>query len=97
MLYSPDEYDRFIAEWGRIIGRISEAEFKKRLEDREKKWRPIDELLPIVEEIVRYLPGMGEDTYWYTAISTQPAFQALLNALKQAQNKGGKKVRILIR
>jgi hypothetical protein len=97
MLYSPDEYDRFIAEWGRIIGRLSEAEFKKRLEDREKTWRPIDEILPAVEEVVRLLPQMGEDTYWYVAKNTQPAFQALLNTLKQAQNRGGKKVRILIR
>ncbi|OGO36355.1 MAG: hypothetical protein A2W35_03345 [Chloroflexi bacterium RBG_16_57_11] len=97
MLYSPDEYDRFIAEWGRIIGRLSEAEFKKRLEDREKTWTPIVEMLPAVEEVVRLLPQMGEDTHWYVAENTRPAFQALLDTLKQAQNRGGKKVRILIR
>ncbi len=97
MLYSSDEYDRFLADWGRIYGKISEAEFKKKLEEVEKMWTPIDELLPAVEEIIRLLPQMGEDTHWYAAENTQPAFRGLLNTLKQAQNKGGKKVRILIR
>ena len=97
MLYSPDEYDRYLADWGRIVGKISEAEFKKKLDDVEKMWTPIDEILPAVEEIIRLLPQMGEDTHWYKAEDTQPAFRGLLNTLKQAQNKGGKKVRILIR
>jgi hypothetical protein len=96
-LYSPDEYERFLADWSLIIGRISEDEFRQKLEDVEKMWTPIDEILLIIEEIIRLLPQMGENTHWYTAEDTRPAFQALFNTLKQAQNRGGKKVRILIR
>jgi len=97
MRYSPDEYYRFLFEWGRIYDNFGEAEFKKALEDVEKMWTPIDELLPVVEEIIRLLPQMGEDTHWYKAEDTQPAFHGLRDTLNQARNKDGKKVRILIR
>jgi hypothetical protein len=97
LLYSADEYKRFLADWSLIVGRVSEEEFKQSLENRERMWASIDEILPITEEIIRLLPQMGVDTHWYTAGDTQPAFQALLNTLKRAQNEDGKKVRILIR
>lgn len=97
LLYSPDEYNQFIANWGRIEGEVSEAEFRQRLEDLEKMWTPIYELLLVVDEMIRLLPQMGEDTHWYVAEDTQPAFIALLSTLKRALNAGGSKVRILIR
>ena len=97
LLYSPDEYEQFLADWSLIEGMISEEEFKRKLEGLERLWTPIDEIIPIVEEIVRILPKMKGDTHWYTAEDTQPAFKGLLNTLKKAQKKGGKKVRILIR
>lgn len=97
MLYSPNDYERFLADWGRIYGEVSEAEFKKKLDEVAKMWTPIDEVLPVVEEIILLLPRMGEDTHWYTAENTQPSFKALHDTLKRAQRRGGTKVRILIR
>jgi hypothetical protein len=97
LLYSADEYKRFLADWGPIVGRVSEIEFKQRMEDRERMWVSIDEIYPTTDEIIRLLPQMGVDTHWYTAGDTQPAFQALLNLLKHVRNEGGKNVRILIR
>lgn len=94
--YSSEEYNRFIKEWGSIIGKINEVDFKKRVEQREKMWTSIDNLLNVIVEIIRILPEMGEDTYWYTSADTIPAFVGLLKVLKQAQDKGGKRARILI-
>jgi len=97
MLYLPDEYPRFMAEWGALYGDISEEEFKQKLREVENLWSPIDEIILAVQEVIRLLPEMGDDTYWFTPIDTQPAFQGLLNTLIEAQNQGGEKVRILIR
>lgn len=98
MRYSPDEYDRFMAEWGSIYesmaGMISEEEFKQKLEEVEQMWTPIDDLIPVVEEMLHLLPKMGDDTHWYAAENTPPAFQSLLNTLMQAKNNGGEKARI---
>lgn len=97
MLFSPDEFEKFLAAWGSIYGDVNEVEFKKALEDVDKKWTPIIDIIPVVEEIVRFLPQMGGDTHWYNAVHTQPAFQGLLNTLKQAHSNNGNMVRILLR
>ena len=96
-LYSKNEYNKFIADWGHISGYISESDFRKRIEGVEKMWSPIDEIILIVEQTIRILSHMGEDVYWYVAQDTQPAFQALLDTLRQAQEIGGQKVKILFR
>jgi hypothetical protein len=93
--YSPDEYTRFINDWGKIIGNISESEFRMRVEKIEKMWTPINEIITLVKILIRILPKMGDDTYWYVTKDTQPAFRALLNTLMKAKEIGGEKVRIL--
>lgn len=77
-----NEYDQFLVDWGAIVGKISETEFKQRLADIEMKWTSIDELLPVANEMVRILPQMGDSTYWYKAEDTQPAYRGPLNTLK---------------
>jgi len=74
--YKPDDYDKYVADW-RSKELMSEEEFKK-VSDIEKMWTPIDNVIQVVEEFNRLLPGMGEDTHWYTKADTLPAFRALL-------------------
>jgi hypothetical protein len=92
LLNYPDDYDQFVKTFG---DPISEPEFKKMM-DIEKTWKPISVIIPAVEEILRLLPLMGENTYWYSTTDTPEAFQALLKTLKLAQKRGGKNVRIQV-
>ena len=72
---------------------ITKEEVIKRL-NIEIKWMNIDTVLKSVEEIIRILPTMGEDTFWYVKENTFPAFKSLLRVLQIAQSEGGKRVRL---
>jgi hypothetical protein len=60
----------------------------------ENKWENIVDVMNAVNEIVRILPVMGEDTYWYVKENTYPAFISLKATLQQALVEGGKRVRL---
>jgi hypothetical protein len=93
--YKPDEYAKYLEAWGSVNVKImSEEEFKQYLLDLERTWTPIDAVIEAVGEMNRILPSMGEDTYWFTAEDTLPAFQALLKNLTRAKENGGEEVRI---
>jgi hypothetical protein len=60
----------------------------------ENKWGNIEDVINAVKEIVRILPTMGEDTFWYVKENTYPAFISFLLVLQKALSEGGKRVRL---
>lgn len=91
--YSFHEYEKFVTDQDPARA-ISEAEFKEMIETIEKTWSPLDEILQVVTEIVRILPIMGGDTYWFSQNYTINAFRALYIILNDAAKQGAKSVRI---
>lgn len=62
--------------------------------DIETKWGEIINVIEVVNEIIRILPLMGEDTYWYVKDNTLPAFKSMQIILQKAFIKGGQRVRL---
>ena len=91
--YTPEEFDCFVRDW-KLYLEITEAEFIKTLKRLDEKWKSIDQVKCAVEEILRILPEMDEDTYWFSPVNTRRAFQVLRNTLHLAEIRGGKTVRI---
>jgi hypothetical protein len=93
--YSLAQYERFISDYGGGYW-ITEEEFKKTVLSVRRMWTPIDEVLSVLQEIVRILSDVHEETYWYSNETTPIAFLSLLKLLKQVKENGGKRVRLAI-
>jgi hypothetical protein len=93
--YERDDYQKFIR--ANPSYSISEEEFVSTLDALEQKWTDIDELIHAVEEIyLEMSKGYLEDTEWFNSSDTLEDFQALLESLRLAKDRGSEEVRIWI-
>jgi hypothetical protein len=56
--------------------------------------KPIDDVIKAVEETLRILKEMGEETYWFSPTDTALDFRGLLQTLSLAKQRYGKEVRL---
>jgi hypothetical protein len=67
---------------------------KETEEEIEEKWRSVDKVIAATTELLQLLPLLKQPNFFFTPQNTIPAFEALLDTLKQCQNLGEKEVRI---
>jgi hypothetical protein len=92
-IYGEEEYERF-KKCTENNPFKNEEEYKITVRAINNMWTPIDQLIAIVKEILRVLPKMGEDTYWYYKADTIVEFHGLLNTLLLAKSRYGKEARL---
>ena len=93
--YEDDQYNVFLL---RNPGfEITEASFKRTLEEIREKWTEVNEIIEAVQAlIVEFNKGYLEQTEWYVEPDTISDFEGLLQTLVLAKQRQAKKVRIRI-
>jgi len=61
----------------------------------DEMWTPIDSLIILVQELIKIFPELGNETEWYSPIDTILDFEALLDTLHLAKDRGGTEARII--
>ena len=91
--FGVEEYERFkrCADYNPFQ---NEEEFIKEINSINNLWKPIDEVIKVVEEVLRILPEMNDENYWFDSHHTQIDFQGLLNTLILAKERYGNEVRL---
>jgi len=75
----------------------SEEDFIEAIKTYDKLWKPINDLVEVVSEILRILPKMDGETYWFSLEETVIEFQALRDTLILARSRGGEEIRIKVK
>jgi|GEM_PF-2308795 hypothetical protein len=93
--YEEDEYNFFIH---RSPGSgMSEADFKRAIEEVRKMWTDIEGLIKDIKVLFNeFRKGYLKETDWYVEQDTVGDFEGLLNGLLLAKDRDAKEVRIRI-
>lgn len=91
--YGEEEYERFkkCTDYDPFK---DEEEYKTAIRAINNLWKPIDDVIKAVEETLRILKEMGEETYWFSPIDTVQEFEGLLQTLSLAKQRYGKEARL---
>jgi hypothetical protein len=91
--YQRDDFHKFI---GNNPGfSITEEDYISTLETLDRKWTEIDKLINAVEAIyIEMTRGYLDNTDWFNSTDTKEDFQALVDSLRLAKDRGAKEVRI---
>ena len=93
--YQDDEYDFFL--YRSPGSEMSEADFKRAIEEVRKMWTDIQELIRDVKVLVdEFRKSHLKETDWYVEQDTIGDFEGLLNALILAKERNAREVRIRI-
>ena len=91
--YGEEEYERF-KKCTRYNPFKDEEEFKREIRAINNLWKPIDDVIKAVEETLRILKEMREETYWFSSTDTVQEFEGLFQTLSLAKQHYGKDVRL---
>lgn len=91
--FGVDEYERFkrCTDYNPFKNK---EDFIKEINSINNLCMPIDEVIKVIEEIIRVLPEMKDGNYWFNNHHTQLDFQGLLNTLILSKKRYGKEVRL---
>ncbi len=91
--YGEEEYERF-KKCAKYNPFEDEEEYRRTIRAIHDLWKPIDDIIEAVKEILRVLAEMGEATYWFSPVDTVQDFEGLLQTLFLAKQRYGVDVRL---